>query len=178
MLKKNKIYAAVLFALGLAAIAAVTPVRTLAQYASPVNVSNLKGGAAWTRDAELGARNRFAFFQSVIAKFQDSSICAIYTVPAGNVAVIEQVGAQGAIPVAGGVMDVDLEITTNGVLMSHVYPMTNVGAFNGNPDFWTAEMPVHLYADPATIVGVCVNRVGGSGNMNISGSLSGYLVTP
>jgi hypothetical protein len=33
MLKKNKLYAAVFLVLGLAVIAAVTPFRTLAQYA-------------------------------------------------------------------------------------------------------------------------------------------------
>src|ERR1035438_9408621 len=133
MLKNNRVYTVALVLVA-AAIAAVTPIRTLAQYASPVNVMNNKAAAGWKRGAELGARGAFAFTQDY--NLPASTVWGVFAPPANSVGVIEQVGIKTSSPTAVQMIG-SIQVTTNGVTTTHYLTMTNIGPSVG---FATTQM--------------------------------------
>jgi hypothetical protein len=135
--------------------------------------ASVKGASVSAVDADSPALQPFQ--QDAVLTLPDgfSGSCPILaTVPAGKRLVIEYVTARATVPGGQKLRMFQLKIFQNGDSAYHHLAANETGIFNE----WIAAQQVRLYADPSTPVDLCIYRSGWAGNLQVSASVSGYLV--
>ena len=128
-------------------------------------------------DMDNGARQPFVSPISVhMAPFFSSVHTTVATVPAGERLVIETISMVGAELPTGEKFDVSITTTAAGATADYAVPMTMTFS-TGTVDVYNAFQSGHVYADPNTSIVVNTRRFASAGDANVSGTISGYLVS-
>ncbi|MGD8682008.1 MAG: hypothetical protein PVJ33_16690 [Lysobacterales bacterium] len=139
-----------------------------------VEIKNDSGAAL---AVDTGAAVRLPYAQHVYSPGSDNSVIEHFSVPEGQIFVIEQISASfHCIFGCDGIWSSRITLTTGGSPMEQYLAPVELARFNGTDNSFAVSQSVRLYADAGSTVTLLTFSMPDTSSMSGTAYFSGYLI--